>query len=220
MSVTTYDAIIREVGSRQGVDPALIKAFIHHETGGTFDPRAFRPEPGGLIGSVGLMQILPSTARGVGYANVGDRKALTGLWAPATNIAAGTAHLKLMLVRAAGNVASAASAYNGGWRPEIGFGIPATRALRICLAKDPNGVCTQWRDVKVGEFANKPYVDSVLGLYARYKAEMPPPTPTTPKSSTTGTPTATVKFTPSIAGMVILAALTAFAKLKRKMRAG
>lgn len=169
----TFNSIVDRVGARYNVDPDLIKAIIGQES--AFRPTAYRPEPAIADASIGLMQILLATARGEGYSGpAGDAKNLTGLYDPATNITFGTAYLESQLARAHGDMQAAISAYNGGWRPDIGFGAKATKPLTICLARDTAGKCIQSRDVKAGEFANQPYVNAVMANYQYFKSRIPP----------------------------------------------
>lgn len=163
-----YDRLIREAGARHQVEPALIKAIIAQES--RFRPRAHRPEPNAGPngdGSYGLMQILLATARALGHTGPAE-----GLYDPATNIEYGTRCL-VDCLRRASTLAGAVSAYNGGYRPQLGFGEPARRPLRICLAWDTaqRGNCLRWRHVAPGEFANQSYVDAVLRQRATYVAE-------------------------------------------------
>jgi soluble lytic murein transglycosylase-like protein len=60
-SVHTYDQLIRSASQRHGVPAAMVKAVIHAESG--FDPRAVSPK-----GAMGLMQLMPATARRMGVA--------------------------------------------------------------------------------------------------------------------------------------------------------
>jgi hypothetical protein len=92
------DAIIRKASSRYGVDAGLIKAVIRAESG--FNPRAVSS-----AGAQGLMQLMPSTARGLGVKDSFD---------PEQNVMAGTRFLKDMLHRYGGNVDEALAAYNWG----------------------------------------------------------------------------------------------------------
>jgi hypothetical protein len=171
----TYDAAIRIAASNYAVPFELIKAIIGQES--RFTASATRREVKLADQSVGLMQILFATAQGEGYMGpLGDPKTLTGLYEPLTNITYGTAYLASQLARANGNIPRAVSAYNGGWRPDLGFGSVATRPLVICLARDSAGKCTQTRNVPTGEFANQPYVNAVLTnwQYFREKQDLPP----------------------------------------------
>lgn len=154
--------IIRRMAERTNVPYPLVQSVIATES--QFKPEVWRGEPAIGDASRGLMQILYKTARSVGYAGgIGDPARLTGLFDPATNIEFGTQYLAQMYHMAGDNPAGAASAYNGGWRPNLGFGKVATKAMRICQARDQKtGDCIKWRDVKAGEYSNQPYVDAVL----------------------------------------------------------
>jgi len=91
-----YDPIIRRVAAEQGVDVRLVRAVIQVES--AYQPRARSPK-----GAVGLMQLLPATARQYGVSNPYD---------PTANIEAGIRHLKALLERFP--LAMALAAYNAG----------------------------------------------------------------------------------------------------------
>ena len=168
----TWTALIQDAASRHGVPYPLVQAVIGVES--QFRPGAYRVEPGSGTqnDSAGLMQILWSTAQGEGYAGpFGDSTSLTGLFEPQTNIEYGTAYLARQYQRAGGDAAAAASAYNGGWRPDIGFGAVATRPLSIILARDPQGNVTKRVQVQPGQFSNQSYVNAVLANLAYFNAK-------------------------------------------------
>lgn len=92
-----FEAIIGLAAGRHGLDPALVKAVVSAESG--FDPTATSP-----AGAMGLMQLMPSTARSLG---VGDP------YDPVQNVEGGTRYLAGML-RRYGDVAMALAGYNAG----------------------------------------------------------------------------------------------------------
>jgi transglycosylase-like protein with SLT domain len=166
----TWDAAIQAASVRFGVPVALIKAIIGQES--AFRPTAYRAEPAISDASIGLMQILFSTAKGEGYTgSVGSATGLTGLYDPATNIMFGTSYLATCLARANGIFPSAISIYNGGFRPDIGFGAPATKRILVCLRRDSLGKCIESRTVEIGQYANQPYVNAVLNNIAYFESE-------------------------------------------------
>jgi hypothetical protein len=210
-----FDALINAAADRHGVPAALVRAIIGNES--QFNPSAWRPEPAIGDGSAGLMQILLGTAKGVGYGGpLGDRLQLTGLFDPATNIEYGTAYLAQQYDMANSDIRGAASAYNGGWRPSIGFGAPADHAMTITLARDPvTGNPIRTRQVKPGEFSNQPYVDAVLSNYAYF---------TNKEAASTGvtqfvrplTPTGT--FNPKLVGLLVGLLIALFGLRSRQRR--
>jgi soluble lytic murein transglycosylase-like protein len=92
----TYEPIIQRVAAEQGVDVRLVHAVIQVES--SYQPRARSPK-----GAIGLMQVMPATARQYGVSNPYD---------PAGNIEAGIRHLKALLERFP--LALALAAYNAG----------------------------------------------------------------------------------------------------------
>jgi soluble lytic murein transglycosylase len=95
---TAFDPIIREAAQRHRVDPALVKAVIRQES--DFVPYARSPK-----GALGLMQLMPGTARMHRVFRVLD---------PQENIDGGVRHLRLLLDQYNGNVRLALAAYNAG----------------------------------------------------------------------------------------------------------
>ena len=95
-SDSRYDLIIDKVAARHGVDATLVRAVIQVES--AYERRARSPK-----GAMGLMQLMPATARQYAVADPYD---------PVSNIEAGTRHLKSLLERLPLTLALAA--YNAG----------------------------------------------------------------------------------------------------------
>jgi soluble lytic murein transglycosylase-like protein len=93
-----YDQAIAGAAQANTIQAALVRAVIVVESG--FNPRAVSKR-----GAVGLMQLLPATARRYGVKDIYD---------PEQNIRAGTHYLSDLLTRFDSNLELALAAYNAG----------------------------------------------------------------------------------------------------------
>jgi hypothetical protein len=91
-----YAEIIDEAASRVGVDPRLVRAVIQVES-------AYQASARSRKGAMGLMQLMPETAR---------RYAVADPYDPGSNIDGGIRHLKSLLDRF--ELSLALAAYNAG----------------------------------------------------------------------------------------------------------
>eukprot|EP00903_Cladosiphon_okamuranus_P001978 g1976.t1 len=97
-----YAKLIRKAAAKHGVPVKIAKAVVEVES--NFNPRAR-----GSAGEVGLMQIKPATARGIGY-----RGSTKALYDPETNLEWGMKYLAGAHERAGGDLCGTILRYNAG----------------------------------------------------------------------------------------------------------
>jgi peptidoglycan lytic transglycosylase len=101
-----YEHIVRGHAKNYRLDPALVAAVIYQES--KFDAEA-RSESG----AVGLMQLLPETARGIAVRTGGSAFRVDDLLDPEINVRYGSWYLRHLLDKY-GSEGKALAAYNGG----------------------------------------------------------------------------------------------------------
>lgn len=118
MAPTHVEALIAQAAEAHDVDPNLVRAVIHVES-------AYKTKARSRKGAMGLMQLMPATAREYGVRNAYD---------PAENINAGVKHLRSLLDEF--DVPLALAAYNAGQGTVRRYGgIPPYRETRTYVRK-------------------------------------------------------------------------------------
>lgn len=101
-----FEQLIKTCSEKYGVNPSLVKAVIHAESG--YNPNAVSSK-----GASGLMQLMPGTAKSL---KVADR------FNPKDNVEGGVKYLRFLLDTFRGDVSLAVAAYNAGLNKVARYG--------------------------------------------------------------------------------------------------
>ena len=116
----SYAPIVRGHARNYQLDPALLAAVIYQES-------KFKADAKSSSGAIGLMQLLPDTAKGIAVHTGGSQFRVEDLYDPEINVRYGSWYLRHLLDKY-GDERTALAAYNAGqdnvdtWRKE-GTGI-------------------------------------------------------------------------------------------------
>ena len=122
-----YEAIVRGHADNYDLDPSLLAAVIYTES-------RFNANARSSAGAIGLMQLLPATARGIAVRTGGNAFVVDDLYVPELNVRYGAWYLRHLLDRY-GDERTALAAYHAGqgnvdrWRAlGVGIQFPETRS--------------------------------------------------------------------------------------------
>jgi hypothetical protein len=136
---------ILRAAMKYNVDADLIRAVIQQESGGR--ENALSPK-----GAIGLMQLMPGTARSLGVRNP---------WDKLQNIEGGTKHLAGLLVHFKGNARDAIAAYNAG--------TASTWPGPFAMSKEASGYRVWEAQHNSGYAETRNYVTKVMQYWADNK---------------------------------------------------
>jgi soluble lytic murein transglycosylase-like protein len=153
-----YEAAITEHARREGVAEDLVRAVIQVES--AFNPRAVSEK-----GAMGLMQLMPATAKDLGVTDPFD---------PNQNIRGGVAYLKQLLTRYNQKVELALAAYNAGMGnvDKHGGTVPPFKETRNYVNKITNAAPTAAIKKVNGMYK---WMELVDGKPVTKYSNMPPP---------------------------------------------
>ena len=115
-----FRPIISRAAAQYQIDPDLVRAIIFAESG--YNPKAVSKK-----GAMGLMQLMPGTAKAMGVEDCFD---------PEHNIFGGVKYFKKLFVQFDGDVKLALAAYNAGSRRVREFnGVPPFKATEHYIQK-------------------------------------------------------------------------------------
>lgn len=137
-----YDILVRKAAKKYDIEEALIYSVILQES-------VFEPSLISKSGAIGLMQIMPSTARDMSPDITAENLSI-----PDTNIDFGARYLKKLLIKFDGNIPKAVASYNAGANNVIKWTSDEKGDLDI---------------EKIPFSETKKYVKRVINNYYKYK---------------------------------------------------
>ncbi len=148
---TGYQAIIQAY-TPSHLDPFLVSGLIREES-------LYRARAISAVGAVGLMQLMPATARRVAHRLKLSDPAYTyqQLFQPSYNIQLGVNYLGQLLTEFQGNIVYAVAAYNAG-----------PRAVRRWMMKNGDRPTDEFVE-SIGYRETRRYVKRVIGSYRIYR---------------------------------------------------
>jgi soluble lytic murein transglycosylase len=133
-----YETIIRGHARNYDLDAALLAAVIYRES--KFDPNARSQS-----GAIGLMQLLPETARGIALHTGGSKFVVSDLYDPEINVRYGAFYLRRLL-RKYRSERLALAAYNAG-QQNVDEWLAARKGIEFAETRDYVAEVERLRDI-------------------------------------------------------------------------
>lgn len=158
----SYPHTIVTHAKNYGLPPELVAAVIHQES--SFDAHAKSP-----AGALGLMQLTPTTAKGIALRTGGGKFTTSDLYDPEINIRYGCWYLRHLQERAVGRGDATGSGLKR-WIPALASYNAGEAKVQSWMAKDDDHVLAI-DDIPYAE--TRAYVRDVLNLAADYRRAYP-----------------------------------------------
>jgi soluble lytic murein transglycosylase len=142
----SYEHIVAGHAENYDLDPALLAAVIYRES--KFDARARSSS-----GAIGLMQLLPATAKGIALHTGGTRFRIDDLYEPEINVRYGSFYLKRLLTKY-GDTRLALAAYNAG-QANVDRWLEANEGIAFPETREYVDSVLELRDIYADAYANE-----------------------------------------------------------------
>ncbi len=156
-----YLDIVRREAAARGVPAALADAVAMVETG-------YRADAIGTSGEIGIMQVMPATARQLGFSGT-----LEDLFAPPTNIALGVEYLSRAWQASGGSICRALMKYRAGLAEEVMTPLSGQYCTRALGWLASSGSGDLGAPMPAAQPAADPYVVAMPGAAAAPKLVQP-----------------------------------------------
>ena len=142
----SYEQIVRGHAKNYDLDPALLAAVIYRES--KFDAGARSSS-----GAIGLMQLLPETAKGIALHTGGSRFVVADLLDPEINVRYGSFYLR-RLIDKYGDTRLALAAYNAG-QANVDAWLAAGKGIEFPETREYVDSVLETRDVYADAYAEE-----------------------------------------------------------------
>jgi soluble lytic murein transglycosylase len=150
----SYEQIVVGHARNYDLDPALLSAVIYRES-------KFDPEARSSSGAIGLMQLLPATAKGIALHTGGTRFRVSDLYDPEINVRYGAFYLRRLLNKY-GDTRLALAAYNAGQANVDGW-VAAGKGIVFAETREYVTNVLELRDIYARAYENELGAAATMG---------------------------------------------------------